>query len=185
MSGYTSICFDTLYVLTLAFVYALIEIEMEGKHGWAKNLPTTRDVIGRMTLYHVYMFVFVVLMFSGWFLSRTVSGCASGWHMVIQFLFFTVLWFLAEDFLWFVFNPHYTLKNYERGKIPWHRHWVSKHVPVHNVIGVLGLCLLAVANGNSHLWLALGVVAVCVPVCAQLAPAYHKFYVQTHRQYMS
>ena len=179
--GYSTVVFDTIWVFTLAWVYALIEIEMEGKYGWAKNLPTAKNVLGQFTLYHVYMLIFVGLMFSGWFFSRFVSGCDSGWNMVCHFFFFTLLWLLVEDFLWFVFNPYYTLKNYCKQKIPWHKHWIGNRVPVHNVAGVLGLAALAVANWNGDLWISLGVSALFLIFCAFVAPAYHRFYVSTHR----
>ena len=91
------------------------EVEIEGKHGWAKHLPTTKNILGQFTLYHVYMLLFLVLLFSGWFGSRFVAGCASGWTVVFHFAFYFLLWLLVEDFLWFVFNPHYTLDRYEKG----------------------------------------------------------------------
>jgi hypothetical protein len=30
---------------------------------------------------------------------------------------------LLEDFLWFVLNPYYGIKNFRQGKIWWHRSW--------------------------------------------------------------
>jgi hypothetical protein len=28
-----------------------------------------------------------------------------------------------EDFLWFVFNPHYGIKKFRKGEIWWHKTW--------------------------------------------------------------
>ena len=184
MSAYATAAFDTVWVVVLAAIYALMEIEMEGKHGWAKNLPTTKNILGHFTLYHVYMLMFLAVLFSGWFGSRFVSGCDNGWTAVFQFAFFFLLWLLVEDFLWFVFNPHYTLKGYSKKKIPWHKHWVADCVPVHNVAGVLGLALLAVGSGGTELWLALGIAAAMLGGCAALAPTYHNFYLETHREFL-
>ena len=62
-----------LLILWAAFVFAKLEIEIEGKHGWAEKLPTWRverhvllDMFfgGRpLTGYHVWAFLFVFTMF--------------------------------------------------------------------------------------------------------------------------
>ena len=176
---------DTVWVFLLAAIYALMEIEMEGKHGWAKHLPTTKNILGQFTLYHVYMLLFLALLFSGWFGTRFVAGCSSGWTVVFHFAFYFLLWLLVEDFLWFVFNPHYTLDRYRKDVIPWHKIWVGDRVPAHNVGGLVVLALLAVgAAGNGELWLSLGISGVMLLACVFVAPAYHKFYVRTHQPYM-
>jgi hypothetical protein len=35
-----------------------------------------------------------------------------------------MLFWVAEDFLWFVFNPAYGLANFDPGHIAWHIHWI-------------------------------------------------------------
>ena len=178
--GYSTIIFDTIWVFLLSLIYALIEIELEGKHGWAKNLPTAHKFIGHFTLYHIYMMLYVVLTFSGWFFSRFFLGCMSGWNIVFHFLFFVFSWFLIEDFLWFVFNPYYTIKNYSKKHIPWHNHWIGNRIPMHNLLGLLFLMILAVANWNGELWLSLAISGVLIFFCIVFAPVYHAFYVSTH-----
>jgi hypothetical protein len=32
---------------------------------------------------------------------------------------------LIEDFLWFVFNPHYGIKKFRKGQIWWHTNWLG------------------------------------------------------------
>lgn len=64
---------SVLYVLVLAFLFANVEIQIEGRGGWAANLPTWRiehhwllDLFlgGRaMTGYHAWVFSFVFLVF--------------------------------------------------------------------------------------------------------------------------
>ena len=50
------------FILFISLIYALIEIEIEGKNGWMKNLPTpyvVRFGDKNMTLYHIYMLLFM------------------------------------------------------------------------------------------------------------------------------
>jgi hypothetical protein len=61
-----------VFVIVAAFLFAKIEIEIEGQHGWAENLPTWRiedhfllDWFfgGRsLTGYHTWTFVFVLVL---------------------------------------------------------------------------------------------------------------------------
>ena len=61
------------FVVVAAFLFAKIEIEIEGRHGWAENLPTWRvehhfllDWFfgGRsLTGYHTWTFIFVLFLF--------------------------------------------------------------------------------------------------------------------------
>ncbi|MBI4036842.1 hypothetical protein HY385_00245, partial [Candidatus Daviesbacteria bacterium] len=71
------IMLTNIYLFLMATVLAILEIQIEGKHGWAKNLPTWRPksqsffvklyskmMSGKeMTGYHLSMFSFVVLIF--------------------------------------------------------------------------------------------------------------------------
>lgn len=40
--NFTEIITTNLYIFIMATVLAILEIQIEGKHGWAKNLPTWR-----------------------------------------------------------------------------------------------------------------------------------------------
>ncbi|MFA5054584.1 MAG: hypothetical protein WC562_00185 [Dehalococcoidia bacterium] len=113
--------------VVLAVVFALFEIQIEGKHGWAEKLPCWRKEKGLIvklsggrpvTGYHIVMITFVILMFHFplLFVRWTLAT-----HLLILGLMF--LTFLLEDFFWFVFNPHYGLKNFKKGKIWWHTQW--------------------------------------------------------------
>ena len=120
-----------LFLLWVSFCFAKVEIAIEGKHGWAENLPTWRlpttnwasviffsgkpatgyqrldgDILFSSMLHLVYVFV------------------TPSWPIELQifafFLFFSVL----EDFLWFALNPAFGVRNFRREKIWWHRkHW--------------------------------------------------------------
>ncbi len=113
-----------------SFFFAKVEIQIEGPAGWAANLPTWRieshwllDLFwgGRpMTGYHAWVFSFMALVFhlpilmSGrWTFSREarIIGCL-------------MLFWIIEDFLWFILNPAYGMSRFSPGQVPWHKNWV-------------------------------------------------------------
>ena len=116
-----------VYTLMLAADLALWEIQIEGKNGWASSLPCWRKEKGWIvrilggrpwTGYHAYMVLFLVLMFhfpflfTDWQLKKEI---------LVWGLFFELM--LVEDFLWFIFNPHYGLKKFKKSEIWWHPTW--------------------------------------------------------------
>ena len=117
------------WVALLGFFFAQTEIQIEGAAGWAANLPTWRiehhwllDIFwgGRaMTGYHAWVFPFIALFFHiplffmqqwSWQLEARVTACI-------------MLFWMIEDFLWFIFNPAYGWANFSPAHIPWHKHW--------------------------------------------------------------
>lgn len=117
------------WVLLLGFFFAQTEIQIEGAAGWAANLPTWRienhwmlDLFwgGRpITGYHAWIFPFIALIFhfplifmQQWSLKLEcrVIGCI-------------MLFWITEDFLWFVLNPAYGLEHFSPAHIMWHKHW--------------------------------------------------------------
>ena len=118
------------WVTLLAFFFAQIEIQIEGGAGWAANLPTWRieshwllDIFwgGRaMTGYHAWVFPFVALLFQfplffmghwSWRAQARVGSCIM------------VFW-IVEDFLWFVINPAFGIARFSAANVPWHKHWL-------------------------------------------------------------
>lgn len=118
-----------VWVFLLGYVFAQAEIQIEGGAGWAANLPTWRldnhwmlDLFwgGRaMTGYHAWVFPFILLIFHFplffmghwcWRAQARVTACI-------------ILFWLSEDFLWFVTNPAYGLENFHAAAVPWHKHW--------------------------------------------------------------
>jgi hypothetical protein len=71
-----------------------------------------------VTGYHVYMTVFLVAM-----VHLPVFFVAWSWRLESLLIGFYVGLVLVEDFLWFVLNPCYGIKNFRRGKIWWHKRW--------------------------------------------------------------
>jgi len=95
-------------VLVLAYLFARVEVEIEGEAGWAANLPTWRieehlllDIFwgGRaLTGYHLWMFSFIGLVF----------------HFP---LFFMGQW------SWFVINPAFGWRRFKQVHVAWHKRW--------------------------------------------------------------
>ena len=113
--------------LVLGIIFALLEIQIEGKDGWAANLPCWRKEKGWLvkllggrpiTGYHILMIGFVILMFHFPFLFAE-------WKVKTELLILGMLFefFLFEDFFWFALNPHYGLKKFKKGEIWWHKRW--------------------------------------------------------------
>jgi hypothetical protein len=118
-----------LWIALTAFFFANVEIQIEGPAGWAASLPTWRvenhwllDIFwgGRpMTGYHAWVFSFMFLVFHlGVFINLNWSLRTEARIIASLMLFWVV-----EDFLWFIVNPSYGIQNFSRNKIPWHKHW--------------------------------------------------------------
>jgi hypothetical protein len=110
----------------------LLEIQIEGKNGWAKELPTWRiypkntpKIISSLfakdrplTGYHTYLFSFIFLIAHFWILTTK-------WNFKTELL--TLAFFAGfttiEDFLWFVLNPNFGISKFNSKHIPWHSTW--------------------------------------------------------------
>jgi hypothetical protein len=116
-----------IFMVLMAAALAQWEIQIEGKDGWAAKLPCWRKEKGLivklsggrpLTGYHFWMMAFMIMMFhfpflfTGWTWRKELVAIAS-----------LILMFVVEDFLWFVFNPHYGLKKFKKGQIWWHKKW--------------------------------------------------------------
>ena len=116
-----------IYMIVLAVILALWEIQIEGKNGWAGNLPCWRirkkwivKILGGrpLTGYHFFMITFLTFM-----IHLPIFFTVWSWRLECLLLGFLIGLLPIEDFLWFVLNPHYRLKNFKRGKIWWHQRW--------------------------------------------------------------
>lgn len=113
-----------LYIVLLSLVMAFLEVQIEGNAGWAKNLPTwkfknpIRSIIGWTTIdgYHVWLWAFIILIFHFPFIVGHNFSLDSELIVVESLLIF----FVVEDFLWFVINPAWGLKKFFTKEIPWH-----------------------------------------------------------------
>ena len=114
----------------MSFLFAKVEIAIEGQRGWAEKLPTwhlpkghrlSKLLVGGrpLTGYHVWIQIFV---FS--FLHIVYLFTDFNLKVELVLLSFFVLFWVFEDFLWFVLNPAFGIKNFKKEKIWWHKdHW--------------------------------------------------------------
>jgi len=113
-------------LIALAAVFAQLEIEIEGRAGWALDLPTwrienawTRRFLGARALtgYHLYVHLFVLLIAHMPYALMLVPPSLTAEMRILGFL---ILFWVLEDFLWFVLNPAYGLPRFRRQHIWWH-----------------------------------------------------------------
>ncbi len=113
----------------LAYLFANVEIQIEGAAGWATNLPTWRiekhwllDLFfgGRaMTGYHAWMLPTVAAFFH---LPAFTSGRWS-WRLEARTVACIGIFWIAEDLLWFICNPAYGWSKLNPVDVTWHKHW--------------------------------------------------------------
>jgi hypothetical protein len=130
MSSWLHVSILLLWTLLLAFIFAKVEVNIEGKDGWGKNLPTWRienhwllKVFwgGRaMTGYHAWMFPFILLIF------HSPIFVTMQWSLKLEartLAMIAVFW-ITEDFLWFVINPAYGIRKFNKTHGNWHKNWI-------------------------------------------------------------
>lgn len=108
-----------------ATVLALLEIQIEGKHALAAKLPTWR-IKSRFfprhpwiaTGYHIYLWLLLFVL-----MHMPFVFIQWGMRQESVLLSMYVLVLGLEDFLWFVFNPHYGLRKFNRKIAWWHLQW--------------------------------------------------------------
>lgn len=104
---------------------ALLEIEIEGKNGWAENLPTWRKInqkapigfLRNLTGYHLILNLMILclnhIIFVGFF---GFIGISDELFILAFHIFLLIYW----DFLWFILNPHFTIKKFKKEHIFWY-----------------------------------------------------------------
>ncbi|MEI8121270.1 MAG: hypothetical protein WCI20_04415 [bacterium] len=137
-----------LWVILLGAVFANVEIQIEGGAGWAANLPTWRLENSwlnwfwggkTITGYHAWVFSFMALVFH---IPLFVGGIFS-WRLEARILGSVMVFWIVEDFLWFVFNPAFGFGKFSPQFIPWHKHWLLG-VPVDYLLTITaGLLLIS------------------------------------------
>lgn len=137
------------WVALLGLFFAMTEIQIEGANGWACALPTWRiekhwllDIFwgGRpMTGYHAWVFSFMFLVFH---LPHAISGSFS-LQLEARCVGALMIFWIIEDFLWFVLNPSFGLARFTPQFIPWHKHWLLGMPTDYLIFTVIGLFLLA------------------------------------------
>lgn len=135
-------------VVVLAYFFAKVEIHIEGEAGWGANLPTWRieehwllDVFwgGRaMTGYHAWVFPFIVIFFHfPLFFSAQWSL-----HLEARVLACIMIFWILEDFLWFLLNPAFGWKRFHQNHATWHKKWVCGAPVDYWIFSVISVLLL-------------------------------------------
>lgn len=115
-----------IYVFFAALILAALEIQIEGKDGWAAKLPTFRlkKKMGAkpITGYHLFIILFTLLIFH-------FPLFFTDWSLRKESLLFGayILMWTLEDFFWFILNPHYGLSKFHKNNkdIWWHQSWFA------------------------------------------------------------
>ena len=113
-----------LFTVVIAFLWALYEIQIEGKSGWAGKLPTwkyknpVKFILNWPYIdgYHVYLFLISFLVFH----VQYFIGYSFDLDNEIQILIYYLTFLILEDFFWFVFNRHWGIIKFFKNEIPWH-----------------------------------------------------------------
>jgi len=152
------------YFWLIGFVLAILEIQIEGEHGWAEKLPTWRAKTGskldkiykkfmadrELTGYHTALMIFI-LLFSHWpFIWNMHWSIWQELELLSFFVMLSVIW----DFLWFILNPKLSLRKFNSKRVWWHKKWLGKF-PVDYYTGILFsliLLLPAALNFDGDNW---------------------------------
>lgn len=182
-----------LFYFILATLVAMVEIELEGKYGWAEKLPTwyrTRGTAAKvygmvmsgrpLTGYHALMFVLVPLIFHLPFASGMEWSIEAELRTLAMYFAWCPLW----DFLWFVLNPHYGIRRFQKKYIWWHAKvkWIGP-VPLDYIVGWVLSVLLALGAGylRERLFI-LGTFVLLFLVTIALAPMYRRWRIKMDRR---
>jgi hypothetical protein len=113
----------------VAYLFANVEIQIEGSAGWASNLPTWRieqhpllDLFfgGRaMTGYHAWTLPCILAFFH---LPMAFGGVWS-WRLEARAAACFIIFWIVEDALWFICNPAFGWERLSPAHATWHKHW--------------------------------------------------------------
>lgn len=116
-----------LSLFGICLTLALLEVQIEGPHGWAVKLPTWRFdrpwlrklTNGKpITGYHVYLNMVILA-----FMHHAVLTAGFSWRLELQIISQYLLVAVYWDFLWFLINPHFGIRRFKQANIWWHRKW--------------------------------------------------------------
>jgi hypothetical protein len=183
----------TLLLFGYALLFALVEIEIEGKDGWAIKLPTWfRRTPGYarvyalllsgkpLTGYHAVMFFVPLVSFH----VGLAFGQPWSWGLEARVLSTYLIWNVTWDFLWFLWNPAYGWARFRKGEIWWHNGpWLGR-LPVDYVNALWLSFAIAtlpwLVRGNPRLLYQHAIYVTTTVVLLLLAglaaPLYRRFY---------
>ena len=180
-------------ICALALWFALIEIEIEGPHGWALRLPTwfrTRGPAGGiygalsggkpLTGYHLFMASLPLVIL------HLPFGYGADWSLEAEVMVLAVypVFAIAWDYLWFILNPAYGLRRFRRGEVWWyHGPWIGRlpyeyyaAVAASFALAAIAWPLGAGAGALAEQGRLVGGLALLCLVAMAAAPAYGRWY---------
>jgi hypothetical protein len=114
------------FLILTAYLFALLEIQIEGPDGWASGLPTwrfesrwSRALLGNRSItgYHVFFQLFVIVLLH---LPYALHPTGISLATELRIIAFAFLFWVVEDFLWFVCNPAYGMRGFTPQRAWWH-----------------------------------------------------------------
>lgn len=125
---------QVLYLFFLSLLFAALEIQIEGKNGWASALPTWRPsptgrfakiyklvLFGKdVTGYHLLIFTLLLVILHYPFFVGKAWSLNQEFAIFSLFFLFSIFW----DFSWFLLNPNYGIQHFNRENIWWHKKWL-------------------------------------------------------------
>lgn len=201
MTVATSVADHTLRLLFLfgyALLFAAVEIEIEGPHGWAERLPTwfrVTPIYARiyafamrgkpLTGYHLVMFFLPLWSFHIGF----VGGVPWTWAAEATALSTYMVWVVIWDFLWFVLNPRFGWKRFRKNEVWWHGGtWIGRfpidyYSALVTSFGIAASAYLSTGGWtvlSNHAVLTAG-MAVLTALAMAFAPAYMRWHAHMRR----
>jgi hypothetical protein len=141
------------FLLGLAALLAYLEIQIEGKHGWASQLPTWRYNASGFVItgYHLSLWAFILIILH-------LSFVFLPWKASTEcfLLSFFILLLLVEDALWFFLNRGFC------GEDPW-RDPKLVTIPMFYFIGAFVVLLLALFS-RSLPWIISSVILLAAVI---------------------
>jgi hypothetical protein len=141
-------------VVFIGYLFANVEIQIEGAAGWASNLPTWRierhwllDLFfgGRaMTGYHAWVLPCILAFFH---LPMAFNGAWS-WRLEARAAACFIFFWIAEDALWFICNPAFGWARLTPADAVWHKHWILGLPADYWIFTVIGTLLFAWSFGR-------------------------------------
>jgi hypothetical protein len=180
------------YLFLIILALAALEVQIEGRYGWTKKLPTWRiksRLFGffmggkELTGYLFYMLLLLFMLFHLPFL----GGVGWTWQAEIEIIFLFILFSVFWDFLWFLLNPYYGLAHFKPSYVYWHHQWVLG-IPLDYPRGFIISLMVAFLDypvGLAKWALAAGVFLFCTFVVILINQLQRKrsVYWKKHRYY--
>ncbi len=170
-----------LFLSGWAYLFARLEIEIEGPVGWALAAPTFQKrspiyaaIMGGKVLtgYHRIMFFLpLYLLLGGFALGEywgvRIASWSRFWELLSCFFLVSATW----DFMWFPLNPYFGIARFRRGEIHWHKKWITDRIPQDHPAGLVVAAIMAGlaqwCGGGNAVWMRLlGVLVILLVASA-------------------